>query len=130
MPIIRSIEELQSPDWWQDVTAPMLEQARKKLRSLVPFIEKRKRKVLFSDFRDEIGEEVEIDLLGVAPWASMERFRAKLQAFLRRHEDHIAIHRLRMNKPLTADDLCQLEQMLLENGIADAEHLHEAAAAS
>ena len=56
----------------------------------------------------------------------MERFRAKVRAFLRRHEDQIAIHRLRMNKPLTATDLAQLEQMLVENGVADAEHIQKA----
>ncbi len=60
----------------------------------------------------------------------MERFRQKVQAYLRRHEDHIAIHRLRMNKPLTADDLAQLEQMLVENGVTGAEHPQEAAAES
>ena len=31
------------------------------------------------------------------------KFRAKARAFLREHQDHIAIHKLRMNKPLTRD---------------------------
>jgi type I restriction enzyme, R subunit len=44
------LEELQSEEWWQDVTLAMLEQVRKKLRSLVRFIEKRKRMVLYTDF--------------------------------------------------------------------------------
>ncbi len=34
------LEELQSPEWWEDVTVAMLEQVRKKLRLLVRFIEK------------------------------------------------------------------------------------------
>ncbi len=130
IPMVRAelvlIEELQSPEWWQDVTVAMLEGVRKKLRLLVRFIEKRKRRVLYSDFQDEIGEETQIDLLGIAPHESMERFRAKVQTFLRQHEDQIAIHRLRMNKPLTASDLNQLEQMLMENGIADSDHIQKA----
>ena len=87
----------------------MLEQVRKKLRDLVRFIEKRKRKLLYTDFEDEIGEATSFDLLGVAPPQDMERFRAKARAFLETHQDHIAIHRLRMNKPLTATDLAELE---------------------
>jgi type I restriction enzyme R subunit len=82
------LEELQSEDWWQDVTVAMLEQVRKKLRDLVRLIEKRKRQVLYTDFEDEMGQEREMVLLDVVPQQSMERFRAKAQAFLRAHEDH------------------------------------------
>jgi type I restriction enzyme R subunit len=113
------LEELQSEEWWQDVTLAMLEHVRKKLRSLVRFIEKRKRKVLYTDFQDVIGQETEFDLLGIAPPESMERFRAKALAFLRQHEDHIAIHRLRTNKPLTASDLQELEVMLAASGVGN-----------
>jgi type I restriction enzyme, R subunit len=113
------LEELQSEEWWQDVTLAMLAHVRKKLRSLVRFIEKRKRKVLYTDFQDVIGQETEFDLLGIAPPESMERFRAKALAFLRQHEDHIAIHRLRTNKPLTASDLQELEVMLAASGVGN-----------
>jgi len=56
----------------------------------------------------------------------MERFRAKARAFLREHEDNIAIHRLRMNKPLTPTDLDTLEKVLAENGIGDTETIARA----
>ena len=111
------LEELQSDEWWQDVTIIMLEQVRKRLRLLVRFIEKRKRRVLYTDFEDEMGPETEFHLLGVMPPESMERFRDKARAFLRQHQDDIAIHRLRMNKPLTTADLASLEKMLAESGI-------------
>jgi type I restriction enzyme R subunit len=120
------LEELQSAEWWQDATINMLEQVRKKLRLLVRFIEKHKRQVLYTDFEDEIGDEREFVLLAVVPQQSMERFRAKAQAFLRDHEDHIAVHRLRMNKPLTASDLKSLEAMLVESGIGDADTIASA----
>jgi type I restriction enzyme R subunit len=99
---------------------------RKKLRELVKFIEKRNCNVLYTDFQDELGDETEYELLGVTPPESMERFRAKARAFLREHEDNVAIHRLRMNKPLTSVDLSSLEEMLSENGIGDAETIAKA----
>jgi type I restriction enzyme R subunit len=113
------IEEIQSDEWWQDVTPAMLEDARKRLRLLVRLIEKQKRKIIYSDFEDELGAETEIDLLGLTPTDDFEQFRAKAQAFLRSHEDHIAIHRLRTNKPLTALDLTELEVMLASDGVGD-----------
>jgi type I restriction enzyme R subunit len=130
IPMVRAqlvvLEELQSEEWWEDVTVVMLEQVRKKLRDLVQFIEKRSRKVLYTDFEDEMGEATSFDLLGITPPQDMERFKAKARAFLRDHQDHIAIHRLRMNKPLTPSDLEALETMLAENGIGDAETIARA----
>jgi type I restriction enzyme, R subunit len=131
IPMVRAelvlLEEIQSEEWWQDVTVTMLEQARKKLRSLVRFIEKRNRKLLYTDFQDEVGAETEFELIGVLPKDSMERFRQKVQSFLRQHEDNVAIHRLRMNKPLTASDLNELEAMLAANGVGDADSIRRAA---
>jgi type I restriction enzyme R subunit len=130
IPMVREqlvvLEELQSEEWWQDVTVVMLEQVRKKLRNLVQFIEKRSRNVLYTDFEDEMGEAASFDLLGITPPQDMERFKAKARAFLREHQDHIAIHRLRMNKPLTPSDLEALESVLAENGIGDAETIARA----
>ena len=131
IPMIRQqlvlIEEIQSDEWWQDVTPAMLEDARKRLRLLVRLIEKQKRKIIYSDFEDEAGEEAEIDLLDYTPGTNFEQFRIKARAFLRAHEDHIAIHRLRTNKPLTAADLAELELMLASNGVGDAAAVQKAA---
>jgi type I restriction enzyme R subunit len=130
IPMVREqllvLEEIQSEEWWQDVTVVMLEQVRKKMRDLVQFIEKRSRNVLYTDFQDEMGEATSFDLLGITPPQDMERFKAKARAFLRDHQDHIAIHRLRMNKPLTPSDLEALESMLAENSIGDAETIARA----
>jgi len=121
------IEEIQSDDWWQDVTTAMLEDARKRLRLLVRLIEKQKRKIIHTDFEDVVGAEAEIDLLGYAPQDNFEQFRAKARAFLRAHEDHVAIHRLRTNKALTPSDLAELEGMLVSNGVGDPAAIQKAA---
>ena len=52
----------------------------------------------------------------VTPGNTFERFRAKAAAYLKEHEDHVALPRLRRNKQLTPDDLSSLEQMLLASG--------------
>lgn len=59
---------------------------------------------------------------------SFERFRAKARAFLRAHEDHIAIHKLRMNKPLTKADLGELERMLVASEVGGFDDLYKAKA--
>ena len=54
------------------------------------------------------------------------KFRAKAQAFLRAHQDHVAIHKLRMNKALTAADLTELERMLVESDVGAAQDISRA----
>ena len=120
------IHDIQTDEWWQDVTVPMLDQARKRLRLLVKLIEKQARKPIYTNFEDEMGKETAFDLPGFAAPDSDARFRAKARQFLQAHEDHIAIHKLRANEPLTATDLTELERMLAESGIGTAGDLEKA----
>jgi type I restriction enzyme R subunit len=124
------IQDVQTDGWWQDVTLPMLERVRTRLRTLVRFIEKRRRQPVYSDFEDAMGSETVVDLQGLSASVSFEKFRAKARAFLRAHQDHIAVHKLRTNKPLTASDLAELERMLGESGLGGAEDLAHAKAES
>src|SRR5690606_23135308 len=75
------IEDVQSDAWWEDVTLAMLEIVRQRLRSLVPLIEKKRRKIVFTDFEDELGEIGEADFDGLSDAAQFQRFLAKARHF-------------------------------------------------
>lgn len=110
------LDAVAGDDWWIDVTLPMLELARVRIRGLVRFVEKTARNPVYTDFEDELGDATEVDLPGVTPGMNFERFRAKAAAYLKQHEDHVSLQRLRRNKQLTSGDLTALEQMLLASG--------------
>ena len=120
------IQDVQSDAWWEHVTLPMLEKVRSRLRDLVRFVEKRKRKPVFTDFEDEMGAETAVDLLALTGTSDFEKFRAKARDFLRKRQDHIAIYKLRTNKPLTGSDLAELERMLGESGVGREEDIARA----
>jgi type I restriction enzyme R subunit len=103
-------------EWWIDVTLPMLELVRRRLRGLVRFIEKTLRNPVYTDFEDTIGEATEVVLSGATPGTNFERFRAKAEAYLRQHLENLALQRLRRNRQLTPNDLRELEQMLIASG--------------
>ena len=71
------ILDLQTDEYWQDITAPMLETVRRRLRALIKLIELKRRTIVYSDFEDEIGQGVTVDLSGVPVGTDMDRFRAK-----------------------------------------------------
>ena len=117
------ILEIQTDEWWENVSVPMLERVRRRIRNLVKFIEKANRTPIYTDFQDEIGEDGVMELDGVGGGVDFEKFRSKARVFLRAHQDHIAIQKLRMNEPLTQSDLAVLEKMLLESGTGQADEL-------
>lgn len=111
------IAEVQTEEWWTDVTFPMLEQLRRRLRLLVPFIEKGKRKIVYTNFSDTIGEATEVEFAGLLPVDDLERFRRKTRQFLHEHKDHVAVEKLHRNRPITATDLAELQRILVETGV-------------
>ena len=48
------LDEVAGDEWWIDVTLPMLELARRRLRGLLQFLEKAKKAVVYTDFQDEL----------------------------------------------------------------------------
>ncbi|WP_040282181.1 DEAD/DEAH box helicase family protein [Tessaracoccus massiliensis] len=110
------LEAVAGDEWWTDVTLPMLEDLRRTVRDLVRFVERTARATVYTDFVDETVEATEVHLARVTPGTNMARFKAKAEAFLRKHTDHVALQRLRRNRPLTAADLESLEDMLLSSG--------------
>jgi type I restriction enzyme R subunit len=113
------LDEITSDQWWVDVTLPMLELVRLRLRALVRFLDPTQKVVVYTDFQDELGEATLVDLPGITPGTNWDRFTAKATVYLRTHQDHVALQRLRRNKQLTPDDLIALEKMLIDSGVGD-----------
>jgi type I restriction enzyme R subunit len=110
------IQAVASDEWWEDVTVPMLETVRKRLRALIKLIPKGGRTVVYTNFEDELGEITKIDLPQVTAGLNMAKFKEKARQFLREHESHLSLQRLRRNQPLTPSDLIELDKMLLAAG--------------
>jgi type I restriction enzyme R subunit len=121
------IQDVLTDEWWQDVTVPMLETMRRRLRGLVQLIDKRQRRPVYTDFEDLMGGETSLTLPGFAAGTDQAKFIAKARAFLRQHLDHVAVAKLRMNKLLTPADLAELERLLGESGTGGLDDIRRAA---
>ncbi|MDX2101103.1 MAG: DEAD/DEAH box helicase family protein, partial [Alphaproteobacteria bacterium] len=108
------ILEVQTDEFWQGIEGWSLEQMRRRLRDLVKLIEGEDRVLVYTDFVDEIGEGVAITVPNAAIGTDPVRFQMKAQDFLKRHLDHITVQKLRRNEQLTAQDLSELERILVE----------------
>lgn len=122
------ILEIQTDAWWQDIIAPELEQARRRLRGLVHLVERAKKAILYTNFEDEIGDGAEIVFEKFVTADAFAKFREKARHFLKAHEDHITIRKLRTNVALTPTDLAELERMLVESGTGTSDEIEKAKA--
>ncbi|MDZ7732967.1 MAG: type I restriction-modification enzyme R subunit C-terminal domain-containing protein [Acidimicrobiia bacterium] len=116
------IQDLQSDEWWVDVTYPMLEQVRKKLRHLVPLIEKSKKNIIYTDFTDRRGDSTDIDVPGTGGairGTEFAQFRKKAQHFLKQNLAEAAVAKVRSGEPITEDDIAELQRILVAAGIGN-----------
>ncbi|MCB1131361.1 MAG: restriction endonuclease subunit R, partial [Verrucomicrobiae bacterium] len=116
------LEAIQQAEFWEGTTLAILEDMRLRLRELVPFIDRKKRKIVYTGFKDEVvGVRVE-DVIAV-PRMTSAQYEKKVADYLRNHLDDLAIHRLRSNQPLTPTDLKALETALSSIGEEDGDSL-------
>lgn len=121
------LDEVAGEEWWIDVTLPMLELVRRRVRSLVRLVPKARRHIVYTDFEDQLGEATEVTLAGLRVGTDLQRFEAKVRVYLAAHLDHVALQKLRRNRPLTPDDIADLQRMLTESGAGDPAELERAA---
>jgi type I restriction enzyme R subunit len=114
------LQEIQTDAFWEGVNVAQLENVRRKLRSLVKLIERSNRKIVYTTFDDELGDEMVIPLPDLPVGVDIEKLRAKAQEFLKRHEQDVAVQRLKWNEPLTPEDLTALEGIFLAEGTSSA----------
>ncbi len=121
---IELICEIQTEDFWMNITISTLEEVRMKLRDLMDLLDYLKREIVYTHFEDDlinIKIETNIPLSGV----DLAQYRKKVEAFLQSHQNDLCINKLKFNKPLTQTDIEQLEKILFENSdIGSKEKLH------
>ena len=117
------IQDAQSDDYWQDINAPILEELRKRLRSLIKLIDRQKQPSIYTDFVDEIGVGIQISFFADGTYDAMDVFREKTRAYLVAHENDLTLLKLRSNGPLNDRDFLNLEALLLQEQGATPELL-------
>lgn len=110
------IDRVASVDWWVDVTVPMLEQMRVRLRDLVRLLDARERPLIYTDFEDTLGPVTDVEVVPGSPGVDRQRFRTKAFAFLSARADDAVLFKVRHGKQLTALDLESLETIMRESG--------------
>ncbi len=102
-------------DWAGEAGVLGIERIREDLRELVKFLEREKQPLVYTTYEDEF-EATAMEHTLIYNANNLEAYRLKVQQYIREHEQHIVIHKLKTNQPITQAELLELERMLFEQG--------------
>ena len=104
------IEQILHGNYLDNAGINEFEHIRECLRNLIKYIPLHERMIYDTNFSDNIlssewnDAELESD--------DLKNYRAKAEYYIRQHQDNAAIAKLKTNRPLTADDMKELEKIL------------------
>ncbi len=114
------ISQVTTDEFWQDVTITGLEQVRIAMRDLIKFIDKSEKVPVYTDFKDEIMEVKESPGISFGT-VNISNYRKKVETYIRQHEDHITIHKLKYNETVTSVDIKELEKIIFAGDLGSRE---------
>jgi type I restriction enzyme, R subunit len=113
---METLLEIQTNDFWKEITLPAVEKLRIEIRELIKFLEKESRPIVYTDFEDEFeGPWVSQEVTDLA-YGDLSSYKRRVEKFLRDNQNHLTIQKLKTNLPITKHELEELEQMLFSQG--------------
>jgi len=119
---LKYLAAMQESSFWEGMSLQLLEEMRLQLRGLVPFLDKKERKIVYTNFKDEITDSGIMEPIPM-PNMTSEQYRRKVEGYLKAHLDHQIIQRLRNHESVTQTELAGLEKSLVDIGEDDGEEL-------
>lgn len=104
------INTIGTEEFWQDSDILIFEKVRLELRELIKFIvDEGSGRTIYTNLKDEVTSITQGQVL--PPAYDFEAYRIKVNRYIEENKDHIAIHKLRNNIPLTQKDYEELERI-------------------
>ena len=120
-----TLERYSADMWWEGITILELEAARRELRTLVQFMDRGSRNAVVMDVKDELVEPEEFALLTENAGGFRSSVEDRIRDVLEKHQNELAIQRIRKFKPLTAQDVESLEGIIATAGEETVEELRD-----
>jgi type I restriction enzyme R subunit len=121
------IQAIKTDEFWEGMNLKVLEEIRKRLRLLIKYIDPGEKKIVYSNFTDKLTEGAVFEP-GTEAFKNDElaAYRQRMNAVINENLDKDVIWKVRCNRPLNANDLKQLEEILSLSSAAEREMFKEA----
>lgn len=113
------IKEVQTDQYWKTINIKKLDSLRSALRDLIKYLETQKQEPIYTHFEDELNyDDIVVRGHVNTSYESLQSYKDRVESYIRRNKDHLTIHKLRKNIPITKEEINSLENMLFTNSVA------------
>jgi type I restriction enzyme R subunit len=109
------LKELQTELFWQGININRLEEVRTTLRDLIKFLDRDQQINVFTHFEDEINEDEVKFREVIRSFKTLKSYRDRVESYIRKHKNHIVIHKLNTNLAITQQEIAELERILFDD---------------
>ena len=110
------LNELQTEPFWQSININHLENVRIAVRDLVKYLDKEQQEPVTTSFEDDLDHDG-IGKRDLTPsYGKLQSYKDRVESYIRKHKDHLVIHKLQTNKPITESEINTLEDILFDGG--------------
>jgi type I restriction enzyme R subunit len=111
------LNELQTDPFWKAININRLDNVRLSMRDLIKYLDKDKQINVITTFEDDLDHEGISDHDLVPGYSNLQSYKDRVESYIRNHKDHLVIHKLNTNKPITETEINVLEGILFD-GVA------------
>ena len=113
------IKEVQTDHYWETINVKKLESLRVALRDLIKYLETQKQEPIYTHFEDELDYEgIEVREPVSQTYVSLQSYKDRVESYIRKNKNHLTIHKLSHNIPITQPELDVLEKILFTESVA------------
>lgn len=112
---IDSLKTSLEPAFWKSASIPAIDHLRGELRNIIRLIDRNKKVIYHTNFRDKVVDRKELDEPLGKFGVQMGNYRKRLEALLDAHKNHLAIQKIRRIEKITDAELRNLTQMLIDD---------------
>ena len=109
------LNELQTDPFWQAININRLDNVRLSMRDLIKYLDKDKQINVITTFEDDLDHEGISDHDFVSGYSNLQSYKDRVESYIRNHKDHLVIHKLNTNKPITETEINVLEGILFDS---------------
>ncbi|MDQ6420515.1 DEAD/DEAH box helicase family protein [Paenibacillus sp. LHD-117] len=110
--------------FFERTSAIELHEIRKVIRELIRLLDKDEKIIVHTNFVDELIKDIDFD--GELPsFGDFTDYKSHISDYIRKHQDHIAIQRIRRNKEITPLDIEAFAEMLEKEQVGTREQFNK-----
>jgi type I restriction enzyme R subunit len=113
------IKEVQTDQYWETINVKKLDSLRSALRDLIKYLDTQKQEPIYTHFEDELDHDgIKVRGHVNTSYESLQSYKDRVESYIRKNKDHLTIHKLRNNIPVTKEEIQAVEDMLFTESVA------------